>query len=164
MVISSALQNLSSSRRKLWLFLLNVGSWIQRYFTLLICFTLTFQKSLHTCIIWVLSPWSCPSSREKWIAITCYLMWSSSWELGEGEILIFPHPASVLGCVFLENWSKNFSAFLFLLPLCAYVKLLQLCLTLCNPMDCSPPGSSVHGILQTRILEWVAMPSSRGII
>ena len=34
--------------------------------------------------------------------------------------------------------------------------------TLCNPMDCSPPGSSVHGILQARILEWVAMPSSRG--
>ena len=33
---------------------------------------------------------------------------------------------------------------------------------LCNPMDCSPPGSSVHGILQSRILEWLAMPSSRG--
>ena len=38
----------------------------------------------------------------------------------------------------------------------------QLCLTLCYPMDCSPPSSSVHGILQTRILEWIAMPSSRG--
>ena len=34
--------------------------------------------------------------------------------------------------------------------------------TLRNPMDCSPPGSSVHGILQARILEWVAMPFSRG--
>ena len=34
--------------------------------------------------------------------------------------------------------------------------------TLCNPMDCSPPGSSTHGILQARTLEWVAMPSSRG--
>ena len=32
------------------------------------------------------------------------------------------------------------------------------CLTLCDPMDCSPPGSSVHGILQARILEWVACP------
>ena len=39
---------------------------------------------------------------------------------------------------------------------------LQLCLTLCNPMDCSLPGSSVHEILQARIVEWVAMPSSRG--
>ena len=33
---------------------------------------------------------------------------------------------------------------------------------LCNPKDCRPPGCSVHGILQTRILEWTAMPSSRG--
>ena len=40
--------------------------------------------------------------------------------------------------------------------------LLQSCLTLCDPMDCSPPGSFVHGILQARILEWVAMPFSRG--
>ena len=38
----------------------------------------------------------------------------------------------------------------------------QPCLTLRDPMDCSPPGSSVHGILQVRILEWVVMPSSRG--
>ena len=36
------------------------------------------------------------------------------------------------------------------------------CPTLCDPMNCSPPGSSVHGILQARILEQVAMPSSRG--
>ena len=34
----------------------------------------------------------------------------------------------------------------------------QFCLTLCDPMDCSPPGSSVHGILQARILEGVAIP------
>ena len=34
--------------------------------------------------------------------------------------------------------------------------------TLCNPADGSPPGSSVHEVLQARILEWVAMPSSRG--
>ena len=34
--------------------------------------------------------------------------------------------------------------------------------TLCNPMDWGPPGSSVHGILQTRILEWVDIPFSRG--
>ena len=38
----------------------------------------------------------------------------------------------------------------------------QSCPILCDPMDCSPPGSSVHGILQARILEWVAMSSSRG--
>ena len=38
-------------------------------------------------------------------------------------------------------------------------EVIQSCLTLCDPMDCSPPGSSVHGILQARILEWVATPS-----
>ena len=38
----------------------------------------------------------------------------------------------------------------------------QSCLTLCDPMDHSPPDSSAHGILQARILEWAAMPSSRG--
>ena len=36
------------------------------------------------------------------------------------------------------------------------------CLNLCDSMDCSPPGFSVHGILQARIVEWVAIPSSRG--
>ena len=40
--------------------------------------------------------------------------------------------------------------------------IAQSCQTLGNPMDCSPPGSSVHGILQARILEWVAISVSRG--
>ena len=39
---------------------------------------------------------------------------------------------------------------------------LQLCPTLCDPIDCNPPDSSVHGILQARILEWVAISYSRG--
>ena len=39
---------------------------------------------------------------------------------------------------------------------------LQSCLILCDPMVCSLPGSSIHGILQARILEWVALPASRG--
>ena len=41
------------------------------------------------------------------------------------------------------------------------VQSLQLCLTLCYPVNCGPPGSFVHGILQARTLEWVDMPSSR---
>ena len=59
-----------------------------------------------------------------------------------------------------------------ILPLClhslcsafyiVHTKSLQSCLTLCDSMDSSPPGSFVCGILQARILEWVAMPSSRG--
>ena len=41
------------------------------------------------------------------------------------------------------------------------VKVIQSCLTLCDSMDCSPPGSSVHRTLQARILEWVAIPFFR---
>ena len=42
------------------------------------------------------------------------------------------------------------------------VKVAQSCLILCDPMDCSLPASSVHGILQARILEWIAIPFFRG--
>ena len=44
------------------------------------------------------------------------------------------------------------------MDMCA--KLVQLCLTPCDPVDCSPPGSSVHGIFQARVLEWVAIAFS----
>ena len=43
-----------------------------------------------------------------------------------------------------------------------YTKAPQLCPTLYGPINCSPPGSSVHGVLQAKIIEWVAMPFSRG--
>ena len=56
-----------------------------------------------------------------------------------------------------HSWTCYFGMML----LC-YAKLLKSCLTLCDPINSSLPGSSVTGILQTRILEWVAMPSSRG--
>ena len=49
-----------------------------------------------------------------------------------------------------------------ILCVCVCAKSLHSCLTLCDPMHHSPPNSSVHGILQARILEWVALPSSRG--
>ena len=46
--------------------------------------------------------------------------------------------------------------------MCVYAELLQLCPTFCDSMDYSLAGSSVHGILQAKILEWVAIPSTRG--
>ena len=45
--------------------------------------------------------------------------------------------------------------------LCVSVQLLSRVQHFCNPFECSPPGSSVHGILQARIVEWVAMSFSR---
>ena len=71
-------------------------------------------------------------------------------------------------CVASSNYwllqSFTFSSFvrMEMLGACMHAKSLQLCPTPCNPMDYSPPGSSVQVILQARILEWVAMPSSRG--
>ena len=58
----------------------------------------------------------------------------------------------------IPNWRLHI-----ILPCaCVCTKSFHSCLTLCDPMDCSPPGSSVQGILQASILEWIAMPSSRG--
>ena len=45
--------------------------------------------------------------------------------------------------------------------MCVCVLVAQSCPTLCDPMNCSPPGSSVQGILQARILKWIAIPFSR---
>ena len=74
-------------------------------------------------------------------------------------------PLSQAGPVLL-NWSRGWRApfSVILAPPhsipCMYAKALQLCPTLCDPMDSSPPGSSVHGTLQARILERVAIPFS----
>ena len=68
----------------------------------------------------------------------------------------------------LQFWflNNNFNAFFtvksfkvilsYKINMCA-----QVCPTLCDPMDCNPPGFSVHGIISARILEWVAIPFSR---
>ena len=58
-----------------------------------------------------------------------------------------------------DSRDQNLLSVLFSPSVCACA---QLCLTLSNPADCTPPGSSNHGILQARILGWVAVPSSRG--
>ena len=58
------------------------------------------------------------------------------------------------GNVLILNLGNNYAA--------AAAKSLQLCPTLCNPMDCSPPGSSVHGIFQARVPEWLAIAFSNG--
>ena len=70
---------------------------------------------------------------------------------------------------FLPNFpiSTTFSSYLcsdnsMCVCVCVCAKLLQSCPTLCDPIDQRLPGCSVHGILQARVLEWVAMSSSRG--
>ena len=69
-------------------------------------------------------------------------------------------PLYRLSSVFVSFYSRTCRE---IVCACECAKLLQSCPTLCDPVSCSPPGSSVRpGILQARILEWLAMPSSRG--
>ena len=92
---------------------------------------------------------------------------SQSKGLGLGGILAFTQPHGFQTGYWSSNWIQKFK----LEPKLPVLNQLRVCVLshfsrvrLHDPMDCSPPGSSVHGILQARILEWVAMPSSGGFI
>ena len=58
--------------------------------------------------------------------------------------------------------SKTVAEEMFVFSVCV-CEVAQSCMTLCNPVDCSLPSSSIHGIFQARVLEWVAISFSRGI-
>ena len=79
------------------------------------------------------------------------------------------HVGVYSGCLVLAHWSSVCSCAgttrleSLRFCTCMHAKSLPLFLTLCDPMDCNPPGSSVHGIIQARILEWVSTSYSRGI-
>ena len=64
-------------------------------------------------------------------------------------------------CKFPYLYSPDLSCTLSVFLTCVCAKLLQFCPTFSDPMDHKPSGSSIHGILQARILEWVIMPSAR---
>ena len=85
------------------------------------------------------TPSDLPDSEIKLTSL--YVSWTGRW--------ILYHRATWEAPTLLKKW-------------CVHARSLQLCgVRLCNPMDYSSPGSSVHGILQARILEWVAISSSR---
>ena len=81
-----------------------------------------------------------------------------------GPQFVVPQPRLLEERIFLVLCAQRNCALSFLKTDSPFVKVIvaQSCPTLCDPMDCSPPGSSVHGVLQARILEWVAIPFSRG--
>ena len=72
------------------------------------------------------------------------------------------HRVSVF-CNRLLITARTYNTLGLVLTLCVCVSVAQLCPTLCNPMDYSPPSYSVPGILQARILEWVAIPFSKNL-
>ena len=85
--------------------------------------------------------------------------------MGSKESYMTEHSSTTV-IVDLQRFVKVLSKVLSYIHMCVCVCVsishwAQLCLTLCDPMDCSLPGSSVHRIFQAKIPEWVAMPSSR---
>ena len=104
---------------------------------------------------------------ETWV-------WSLVWEdpLEKGKTTHSSILAWRIACKYTvhgvtksQMWLSNFHFHFFHFHMSVYVcvcSVTQSCPTLCDPMNCSLPGSSVHGILQERIMEWVAISSSRG--
>ena len=127
----------------------------------------TFEACVHECVRLLGTPelqsarllclWDSPRMQEHWSRLPV----PSPGDLPNPgiELASLASPATAGGVFFFYHWCH---VMVRLLNLCMSAKSLQSCLTLCDPMDCSLPGSSVHGILQASILEWVAMPSSRG--
>ena len=116
------------------------------YWTTLLLFSICLHShSVMSNFLW-LCPWN---FSDKNIRMGCYFLLQG----------IFPTRDQIHICVsyipgrFFTCWAIRM--------LNVHVKLLQLYLTLCNPMDCSLPGSSVQGILQARILECIAIPFLR---
>ena len=108
------------------------------------------------------SPWGCKEwDRTERLALlpSFILQISLSWL---GQSLLTPGPSCYLCylCVITYYWTKRKHT-VRQRPVVCCATLLQSCLTLCDPMKCKLPGSSVHWILQARILEWVSMLFSR---
>ena len=91
-----------------------------------------------------------------------------SWETRERHRAAHRHTHVFTFCVWMNrislglNLDKSYNNLVLRFPDLWFLNVVaQLHLTFCNPMNCSPPGSTVHEILQARILEWIAIPFSR---
>ena len=137
-----------------------------------IAFLWDFNENWHFPVLWLLL--SFPNLLAYWVQhflSIIFRIWNSSTGIPSPPlalfIVVFPkaHPTShsrMSGSrwVITPSWlSGSWRSFLYSQFFC---KSIQSCPTLCDPMGHSPTVSSVHRILQTRILEWVAMSSSRG--
>ena len=83
-------------------------------------------------------------------------IWMLSTNLSSNTLILFSFSFPCSSLLLNLCWILQFTHCI------VHVKLPQSCPTLCDPMDCSPPGSSVHSILPASILKWVAMHSAKG--
>ena len=114
-------------------------------------------------------PWDSPGKNtgvECHFLLQCMKVKSES-EVAQARPFLYPHfyLYAYISQIVKDIQGKEFHWFLKNDSIIFYMKMkvlfAQLCLTFCDPMDYSPPGSFVHGIPQARILEWVAIPFSR---
>ena len=142
-----------------------------------------FLKEINLCILLRVHSLPCPSPRE----ISKYLLWQLrpfastefTWQNWKPKSPLSTwHSYLLLAMIVqesqaankwvniqfaLENvWKPIYMQNTFSVCACVCVLVTQSCPTLCDPLDCSLPSSSVHGILQVSMLEWVAIPFSRG--
>ena len=112
---------------------------------------------------WTIHPWQWPGCAQGFPEMVCGPscclppVWPSVCPLATLTNLFY-----VTATCVSRHHTQALNKYLFNEYPCECAKFLQSSRTLCDPMDCSPPGSSVHGLLQARILDWVAIPSSSG--
>jgi len=113
---------------------------------------------------WILNKMKCLKKKSKMFCIIGQVinLWISFPRnyIGMKYFVDF-HEISFFHSLKLAESSSTCQSLLWVYCCCPCL-VTKLCLILCNPMDCDPPGSSVHGILQAGILEWIAIFFSRG--
>ena len=108
---------------------------------------------------WVALPFSRGSSWPRDQTHVSYV--SLHWQMG--SLLLVPPGKPIYTHTYVYTYIHTYMCiYIYITCACVHVKLLQSCAALCDAADCSLSGSSVHGILHEKILEWVSMPSSTG--
>ena len=128
---------------------------------------LAIMWSWRMYLIWTTLPWT---MKERWVGCAQQSFLHNcggdvcirkSTQLWAGLCLILSRILARTSVSWSLTLSPTMGIKIWCSSLVSLVFVTQFCPTLCNPMDCSSPGSSVHGILQARILEWVAISCSR---
>ena len=120
---------------------------------------------MGSCLLNLSSHSVCCSSEDLWRISFWFLFLHLSWFLSFALLTCVCVSACVYVCIYVDG-CQGLIFILLNCSLCLKVLITPSGLTwhhgLCDTMDCNPPGSSVHGILQARVLEWVTIPFSRG--